>query len=86
MSSANTKSNKFVNLLFINTELRETTFKKTIIFYIVMAVLFIALSITLFVVMNQVREASVLYYTPMNKTACNFGQNCTASITLTKSM
>lgn len=52
-NSAN--KNKFVNLLFINSELRETTFKKTIIFYIVMAVIFLALSITLFVIMNTVK-------------------------------
>ena len=55
VASSNANRNKFVNLLFINTELRETTFKKTIIFYIIMAVLFVALSITLFVVMNTVK-------------------------------
>ncbi len=75
-----------MNLLFINSELRETTFKKTIIFYIIMAILFIVFSIILFVLMNSVREEYVQYYNPLNKAQCNTGDVCNVTITLQQSM
>jgi len=45
-----------------------------------MAILFIALSITLFVVMNTVREEFVQYYNPLAKSTCDVGIVCNVTI------
>lgn len=51
-----------------------------------MAVLFIALAITMFVVINAVNEYSALYYTPSNESMCPKyvpdKQPCTVEINL----
>lgn len=80
--SQNPNSNKFVNLLFINSELRQTTFKKTILFYSIMGLLFFAFSIALFVIMNTVREEKYQYYAPYDKAKCSTGMTCVLSITV----
>lgn len=51
-----------------------------------MAIVFIALSITLFVVMNTVKESYVQYYNPLAKSACDVGGVCNVTISLEETM
>ena len=82
-STRNLSRNRFVNLLFVNAELKETTFKKTIALYVCMALVFLSLSIMLFVVLNSVQEYKVVYYSPLHPDKCPPAPaTCDADITI----
>ena len=51
-----------------------------------MAVIFLVFSIALVVVMNSVKEETYLYYSPVNKSECDTGQNCTLNVTVSSYM
>jgi hypothetical protein len=51
-----------------------------------MAVLFITLSIVLFVVMNTVKEYYVQYYNPLAKAKCDLGYVCNVTINVEQRM
>ena len=61
--------NKFINLLLVNGELRETTFKKTIACYFIMGIIFFIMSVVAFSYLDHVKFIEKLYYDPL--TDCN---------------
>lgn len=61
------------------------TFRKTIVCFSVIFVIFLGLSIFLYVEVSKVKEVSLLYYDP-DHNSCNLNSVCEVSVTLPEEM